>query len=650
MTEEEKAQVEGENIATESVKLLEDAYQYLELHAMNDGMIFHPFLNSGRLLNNLYNQRKEEGADAEELSKINCECQVFMMGDPENPTKNTVIKETDYEYLKKRVDDTQNPLLKSRYAHLLVHCDIRDKYVYAQIAVQEYLKLIRIYEEKPEDVPGGWRVAIEWSIKNALELSAKFNLKICQDNVKKEIKKLIFQETDPDSTYSILILDMINLMLEQNMLFKKDDFEGMDEICIRHANILRKSGKNFPRSAIELYEIGQKIEGKLGTKKHDWNLYIAETYEELCQAFEKNPLVALDECQKAKMHYKLAKKSVQEKQIEQKIQELKKEIVIPIHHVEIQDEEHKKYLEASDSFVDKLTEENPEAILEFLIYSPNLILDIDVVMKGVDTYLETSLARHLFNNVLFDQFGNRAQVFNTENEKKVIAKNNLYRLFLRQYPYYLLHKIVIESVKKGKLSPEIISNYLQTHSWYGKSFPKYIPTGESVAFKWLNQIMPAIEAFFSSLSTAIESEEETHFILPIDSLTLKFEGIFRDYCAFNGITPTYQKNGQNDILEQEKNLNNLLYDDYAKVVKIFGQDETEFFKFLFVEKNGHNLRNNIAHSLLFEHQYSIYYMNLVFLAILRLSRGNFREEDYKEDSTENPDDPDTTNNGGINDE
>jgi len=626
----------------DSVKSLEDAYQYLEEHVMSDGLVFHPFLKSGQVLNNLYNQRKEDGADPNELSKIHCECTVFMAGYPENPAKGDLFKEIDYDYLKKRVEGAVHPLLKSRYAHLLLHCNIPDKFIYAKIAVQEYLKLVKIYEEKPDGISGTWSTALEWSMKNALILSAQFGIHECQNQVKAEVKRLIFQRVDKEPQYSFLIVTLIKQMLDQKRMFKKDDFVGIDEICISHALVLRKGGKNFPHKAIELYELGQKVERKIGTQKHDWDLYIAETHEELCQAFENNPSVALEECQEALVYYRRLKQSIKIKEMEQKIQELKKKVVIPMHKIEIQDKEYQRQREAYDELVEKLTEGNPEDILKYLSYSSDLILDYDTLMKGASSYLENSVSQKLLNTVLFDQFGNRAQVFETEDEKKALAKNKVYRHLLDNYLYYLLHRIIIESVRKGILTPQIVSNFFQDNSWYGKEFAKYSLTGNTIAFRWLDLIMPAIGAYLSSLKSAIESEERPNLILPLDSLTIKFEGIFRDFCAFNGISPTLQKTGQNKILEQEKNLNNLLYDDYDEVITIFGKSETEFFRFLFVEKYGHNLRNSVAHSLLFEHQYSIYYMNLVFLAILRLSRGNFREEEQGEEDgsggVEEPDD------------
>jgi len=604
-----------------SVTSLDDAYQFLEEHAMSDGLIFHPFLKCGEVLNALYNFRKDSGADSVELSRINCECQVFCMGYPENSYKSDVFNESDHNYLKKRVNDTKNPLLKSRYAHLLAQCNSPDKYIYAEIAVQEYLKLIRLYEEKREGISGSWVTTLEWAVKNVLNLSIQFNMGKCKDEVKTEIKRLISQKSDEDPRYSVLIIYLMRKMLDQKRIFSKNDFEGIDEICIKHGLLLRKGGNNFPRRAIEMYETGRTIESKLGTKKQSWDMHIAETYEELCKTFENNPDVAISDCQEAMKYYRLAKNPEKLKEMEQKYAELKKKIMIPQHQVEIQDDDYTKYLKQCKKFVQDLVEREPEHIIECLVYSPDIIPDIKEVKKGSKVYLKESVAHQLFSTVLIDFHGNTAQTYDTEEGKEKYAENKFYRIILENYTYRLVHAIIIEAMKNGKLNPQNVCEYLQRCSWLGQPIQYHIPSGREFEVKWLDLIEPAIYSYFDALQGSIEPQKAPNFILSIDSLTLKFEGIFRAFCALNGISPTKQVIERGKSLTREKDLNSLLYDDYDEVSRILGVNEIEFFKFVFVEQFGLNLRNNIAHCLLFKEQYSVYFANLVFLAILRISGG-----------------------------
>jgi hypothetical protein len=626
----------------DAVTSLDDAYQFLEEHAMSDGLLFHPFLECGRVLNALFNQRKDAGADSEELSKINCECQVYMMGYPENPNKSDAFKETDYSYLKERVMDANNPLLKSRYAHLLLHCNIPDKNRYAEIAVREYLKLIKIYEEKPEGTPGGWSTALEWALKKALHLSAQFSLKECKSEVQKEIKRLVFQKSGEDPQYSVLIMRLIKHVLDQKQIFHKDYFEGIGKICVEHGLILRRSGENFPRKAIEMYEIGQKVENKLGTKEHDWNLLIAETYEELSKAFENNPYVALMECQEAIKYYKLAKKPERIKEMERRYSELKKRITIPRHSIEIEGENYKS--EERRMVAQDLVEKEPEQIIEYLVYSPDVIPDMAKVRDESKAYLEDDPSHQLFNTILIDNHGNTAQIYDAQKEKERYAQNKIYRSTLENDTYQLIHAIIIETVKNEKLNPHSVCEYLQHHSWLGQPIQYHTPSGTEFEVKWLELIEPAIYSYFDALQGFIESEKTPNFILSLDSLTLKFEGIFRAFCSLHNISPTKQTTEHGKNLTREKDLNNLLYDDYDEVAKILEVNEIEFFRFVFVEQYGLNLRNNIAHCLLFKEQYTMYFANLVFLAILRISKKmppDVKEEEVAEGTKSTVDEKDS---------
>jgi len=612
-----------------SVTSLDDAYQFLEEHAMSDGLAFSPFLKCGEVLNALYNFRKDSGADSAELSRINCECQVFFMGYPENSYKSDVFKESDHDYLKERVSDTKNPLLKSRYAHFLTQCNISDRYIYAEIAVQEYLKLIRLYEEKRESNSGSWLTTLEWVVKNVLNLSIQFNMGKYKDEAKTEVKRLISQKSDEDPRYSVLIIYLIRKMLDLKRVFSKNDFEGIDEICIKHGLLLRRSGNNFPRRAIEMYETGRTIESKLGTKKQNWDMHIAETYEELCKTFENNPDVAIGDCQEAMKYYRLAKNPEKLKEMEQKYAELKKKIMIPQHQVEIQDDDYMRYLEQCKKFVQDLVEKEPEHIIECLVYSPNVIPDIKEVKKGSKVYLKESVAHQLFSTVLIDPHGNTAQTYDTEEEKEKYAQNKIYRLVLRNNTYRLAHDIIIEAVKNGKLTPQSVCEYLQNRSWLGQPIKYHTPSGE-LEVRWLDLIEPAIYSYFDALQDFIESQKTPNFILTLDSLTLKFEGIFRAFCSLHGISPTKQTTEHGKTLTREKDLNNLLYDDYDEILQILDINEIEYFRFIFVEQFGLNLRNNIAHCLLFKEQYSMYFANMVFLAILRISRGTLSDSNEEE--------------------
>ena len=121
-------------------------------------------------------------------------------------------------------------------------------------------------------------------------------------------------------------------------------------------------------------------------------------------------------------------------------------------------------------------------------------------------------------------------------------------------------------------------------------------------------------------------EYRPNFVVTIDSLVLKIEGLLRDICRLSGGTTSYSARDSKDrTVEREKDIHMLLYD--PQVVKLIGFDDLLFLRFLLVEKAGYNLRHRVAHALLLPGQYAFDYANLLVLALLRLAKYDFRQPD-----------------------
>ena len=122
----------------------------------------------------------------------------------------------------------------------------------------------------------------------------------------------------------------------------------------------------------------------------------------------------------------------------------------------------------------------------------------------------------------------------------------------------------------------------------------------------------------------IENEEDTtlnnqKLILVIDSLTLKFEGVLRDFLfRIGGQTIESDENGTGERISFERLLNN-------DVFKLFvADDECAFFKHLFT-RDGINLRNNIAHCFYKPNDYSPKLVWLLICAFLKLGSNKFQK-------------------------
>jgi hypothetical protein len=110
----------------------------------------------------------------------------------------------------------------------------------------------------------------------------------------------------------------------------------------------------------------------------------------------------------------------------------------------------------------------------------------------------------------------------------------------------------------------------------------------------------------------------SNYIMPIDSLTLKFEGALRDFAGVIGVSTVLT--GKNNQL-REKYIEELLID--KQIQKCFDENDALYFNYLFVAKNGLNLRNKVAHSFLKPQHYSHQLIHLLICAFLRLGKYKF---------------------------
>ena len=110
-------------------------------------------------------------------------------------------------------------------------------------------------------------------------------------------------------------------------------------------------------------------------------------------------------------------------------------------------------------------------------------------------------------------------------------------------------------------------------------------------------------------------------ITAIDSLTLKLEGLVRDFAQLNGIlTHKDVKYKGRRTVTRELDLAKLLY--APQVAGLFNADDLFFlfFRFLFVEQSGFTIRHRVAHGLMLIEDYNFGILQLVFVATMRLTK------------------------------
>lgn len=129
---------------------------------------------------------------------------------------------------------------------------------------------------------------------------------------------------------------------------------------------------------------------------------------------------------------------------------------------------------------------------------------------------------------------------------------------------------------------------------------------------------PAITEFFLQVQAWVStSYYRPSFVLCIDSLTLKFEGLMRDFCSRMNIpTSVSRTKGMQEIYAH-----NVLENEIIK--KHFNENDLLLFNYLFATQNGLNLRNKIAHSLYDYDDYNLDHMLLLIATLLRLGKYSY---------------------------
>lgn len=615
---------------------LKSVYGYLEKNA-TDYKYPHQIGNLFQKLRDL--KHKENKSDEAKIAQWEIDFFGFTIKEGKlNPkftgtnNKGEVIKypildrfdDRTYEYLVERLDSTSNPLLKARYSHIL-WCSPKKHARYAKIAVDSYLKLIEIYEAKDKKEPQEhYGLDVLDTVKNAYSIACQIKYKV--DKVKSELWRLVNTFNFESSSSFALRANLIELILKDKRQFpKKEDFLGFENICWQISESLTKSGNIH--GTIDMLELGEKVDQKLGKKTHDWRRQIAESYETLMKQAEKgNNLASQTFCLSALENYKKLKDKNKINEVEKKYSELKNSMKLSEFKTEI---DLTELIKRCREVAEKVVQNDSDEIIKVLMLDKNLLPKCKDMEKIAEEHSKKFVMQHLFPTEIIDQSGHSAQHFSDEDEKKYYGILRQYDWKLKLNKIYLINEIFFAAIQENKLSADILLRFLNRHSWFGKIISKKL-ANQTIKYNWLSLIAPSLHEYFLQTQYCFANTNYSpNLVLSIDSLTLKIEGLIRDICQFSGVTTFYMTNdskGRN--IAREKDIHALLYEEPIK--KLFDEDDLLFFKFLLVEKAGYNLRHKVAHSLLLLQEYSINYMHLLILALLRLGKYDFVK---KEDAT-----------------
>lgn len=522
-----------------------------------------------------------------------------------------------FNYLKERLSACRSPFLKSRYGHFLWLSPAKN-ISFAMTAVDSYLECIPLIEKLDLTYPEKYfGLQLIDTLQNLFALSTSINYKV--EEVKSEVKRII-KSYSLDSTSSFVMrLDLTKLMLE-NKKFSNEDFRG---ICGVIEKVIVIKSKDDREQAIILLQQIIKIRKKLGLKYDNYERKIGNLWYLKSKEDGQINIVACKFLEKAIYQYKKVKDKSRVIFLQKRYNKLKKNIQLFQFGEEI---DVSKYHKNFDIISKRISSQNTESIISILMLDDSLLPSYSKMEQQVENEKGKYLFKELFSNSIIDANGNTVQHYDDESEKKYfdILQNYNYHIQIVTLP--LFHHIFYECVKRQKLSAKSILQYLYDHSWFGVELGLSTTGQREKAYNWLSLIAPALNEFFINIEFYLTNPQSfPNFILCVDSLSTKIEGMVRDICEFKGIIPfEFKVDHQGRTISFQKDIHKLLNEE--EIVNLISKDDLLLLKYVLIEKAGYNLRHKVAHSLMTFDEYNIGQMFLLIVCVLKLGKYNFTKK------------------------
>ena len=518
----------------------------------------------------------------------------------------------DYDYIKSRFDKTKNPFLKVRYGHVL-WLSPKKHIKYGNGTYDKLAKLCRLSSKTVWSDPDRMAlVTFKNSLFNLFYLSATIGK---SESIKSVILRLSKTKKTTEKT-AYFNLGMVQLMLANPKVFKRTDFISIEKLCVRLAEMTSNL-----ECKIDIYKIGDQVNQKLEKKSSYWNTRLAETYEKLSVPAENGDnFGALINCKNSIKYYMKAKNKSKLFELESLYKTLKQTMTLGGFPIKFDITETIRNIEKA---TDDICKWPTDKIIEYLIYTKEIFPSYDSMHEESLSEKKQNFSHFIFGVSVFDDLGHTSAHFDDDNEKMhhAIMKNLSIKIHIA---IYFINSLVWKCVRKNKLTPPEIINFLRKKSWLGQDITILYSQQKIKNYNWVELISPGINDFLSQLYFyTVNPINVPNYVLCTDSLTLKIEGIFRDICELRGNATFFQtEDNKGRTVVREKDIN-LLFREQT-IQETIDKDDLYIFQFILIDKVGINLRNKIAHALLREgNRYGISYPLLLLIIILRLAKNEY---------------------------
>jgi hypothetical protein len=493
--------------------------------------------------------------------------------------------------LRLRLQATSNPKYLAKYNHIL--WDSKAKHIqYARAAVDNYLLML---QSGPFPLTGnGPNHLFEATFKNAFSLAQMINYR------RDEIITLLVGELTNENINGYKKMSLMRYVTE---LGKK-----IDQIVLQHffdyANEVINNGlyQEFKDEFLG-YLIG--LAQRLSLPQKPYFIHMAEHCLAKASA-DKEPFVKFDYLKSAMGYYQKASEPAKAEETAVLLEETKKQLNFRKQDFSFEDDRLQQWWDGIRHMTDVLVAQcSSQMLFEHFILDDALLPNADILDKPI---IPSTFA--FINVSVFD--------INRNVDKEKSGGVDQYDLQIKNFTIRHLWLLFSKGIKSGKIGYEQLMQYFRGHTWYGQNFVYGTADGLNRGFDWIELLAPGFQIFFEQSQIDLETQTNHHsgYILAVDSLVLKFEGLLREFSkALGAQTIEHKESATTERISFEKLLDN------EKIKALIPANDIAFFKYIFTS-SGMNLRNNIAHCFYDASHYSAVLMMLLTVAFLRL--GNYK--------------------------
>lgn len=496
------------------------------------------------------------------------------------------------KYLNSRILATSNRLLKAKYNHILWESSLSNRFQFGRSAIDCYLSYLIDWGSNDYDDQKANHIFDYFKYLKSLCISLNYR----NDEYNGLLKTIINNASSYPGWFMHYIIE---LQFESRKVFNVE----FNTFCFKYLETVfnLESGSVLETT----YDLAIRYGQYLNLPFLNFHNLIAEYYYKsaLKRNQDKHDFLIPQFYAKAIYYYKLAKNEEMLSKLNKEFNSIKAKHELPVVKFghEWGEDISIMFTQCKNSVQEHLNLSNTSGMINFIasdkILIPNNLMGNTVPKSDFLNFCSTS-SYDINNN------------FKQSKNKQII---NPFTFYLQLFTIPYLHLFFKNAIETNKVSSDILINHLQNNTWLGTT-----KEGKS----WLELLIPGINSFFSVYEQYLSNPkiESSEYVLAIDSLATKMEGILRTFAQLNDINTTKIEDDKKGEFEtREIYLTELVSPNYPKFENLFDPNEYRFLKTVFL-KDGYDIRNNIAHSFYKMSDYSMEKLLLIILSLMRISK------------------------------